>query len=77
MIKLYFMSFSEKTYGEIKDLENMFNFQEYLFTEASFYSYPLFLKLGWILIAPEKIKIGGITFERLCGVNSSGSCGKP
>ena len=33
-------------------------------TEASLCSYKLLLKLGWKIIAPEEIKIGGIDFLR-------------
>ena len=35
-----------------------------LVTEASFYSYSLFLKLGWDLNDFESIEIGGIPFKR-------------
>ncbi len=38
--------------------------QAYLCTEASFFSYSLLLKKGWILIRPEDIEIGGIRFTR-------------
>ena len=33
-------------------------------TEASLYSYQLFLHHGWTIIAPEKIQIGGVHFSR-------------
>ena len=35
-----------------------------LVTEASFFSYPLLLRCGWVLKAREKIKIGEVSFER-------------
>tara|TARA_Y100001968_G_C19358228_1_gene718356 strand:- start:453 stop:926 length:474 start_codon:yes stop_codon:yes gene_type:complete len=35
-----------------------------LFTEASLLSYPLLLKQGWFQTGFEKIKIGGILFDR-------------
>lgn len=35
-----------------------------LSTEASLFSYQLFLKHGWKTIAPETIKIGGVSFYR-------------
>ena len=35
-----------------------------LITEASLLSYRLLLNLGWIVIRPEKIKIGGVIFNR-------------
>ncbi|WP_320663595.1 GNAT family N-acetyltransferase [Prochlorococcus sp. MIT 1223] len=38
--------------------------QTRLITEASSFSYPLFLKHGWVLETPEIIKIGGIPFTR-------------
>tara|TARA_Y100001968_G_C19386550_1_gene733162 strand:- start:905 stop:1387 length:483 start_codon:yes stop_codon:yes gene_type:complete len=37
---------------------------KYLFTEASFFSYPLLKKLGWTVVSPEVIQIGGINFNR-------------
>ena len=33
-------------------------------TEASLCSYQLLLRHGWIIIAPEKIQIGGVHFSR-------------
>ena len=33
-------------------------------TEASLCSYQLLLRLGWIIIAPQKIQIGGVDFSR-------------
>lgn len=38
--------------------------QIYLVTEASAFSYSLFLRCGWEEIAPEHIQIGGVSFER-------------
>ena len=38
--------------------------QIHLFTEASFCSYPLLIKSGWNFQSLERIKIGGILFER-------------
>ena len=38
--------------------------QTKLVTEASFFSYPLLLRRGWTLIAPENIEIGGVSFVR-------------
>tara|TARA_Y100001968_G_scaffold212345_1_gene195518 strand:- start:92987 stop:93463 length:477 start_codon:yes stop_codon:yes gene_type:complete len=35
-----------------------------LFTEASFFSYSLFLKRDWTIISIEKIKIANIPFDR-------------
>ena len=35
-----------------------------LVTEASFFSYPLLLRRNWTLVAPEKIEIGGVSFDR-------------
>ncbi len=35
-----------------------------LFTEASFFSYSLFLKLNWTIISMEKIYIANIPFDR-------------
>ncbi len=35
-----------------------------LTTEASFFSYPLLLKLGWTIVRPEIIEIGGVSFDR-------------
>ncbi len=35
-----------------------------LFTEASFFSYPLLLRCGWVRQSTERIKIAGISFER-------------
>ena len=35
-----------------------------LVTEASSFSLPLLLRRGWRLISPEKIEIGGVSFER-------------
>ena len=37
--------------------------QTRLVTEASLFSYPLLLKCGWIMIAPETIEIAGVSFE--------------
>jgi len=33
-------------------------------TEASLCSYPLLLRHGWRIIAPEEIQIGGVHFSR-------------
>ncbi len=33
-------------------------------TEASLYSYQLFLRHGWIITSPEEIQIGGVNFSR-------------
>ena len=38
--------------------------QDFLSTEASSFSMPLFLKLGWTLIKPQSIEIAGVSFER-------------
>ena len=38
--------------------------QNYLVTEASLFSYPLLLRRGWILLGPETIQIGGVSFDR-------------
>tara|TARA_Y100001968_G_scaffold75381_1_gene66871 strand:- start:25 stop:510 length:486 start_codon:yes stop_codon:yes gene_type:complete len=38
--------------------------QKYLFTEASFFSYPLLIKLGWQLIQTQAIEIAGVKFKR-------------
>ena len=35
-----------------------------LITEASFFSYPLLLRLGWKFISMQRIQIGGINFDR-------------
>ena len=35
-----------------------------LITEASLCSYPLLIRLGWKIIQPEKILIGGVSFDR-------------
>ncbi len=35
-----------------------------LFTEASFFSYPLLLRCGWIRQSRERIHIAGISFDR-------------
>ena len=35
-----------------------------LSTEASLFSYQLFLRHGWTIISPETIKIGGVAFCR-------------
>ena len=37
---------------------------KYLVTEASMFSYPLFIKLGWILDTLETIQIAGVDFQR-------------
>tara|TARA_B100000700_G_C15050620_1_gene860097 strand:+ start:1551 stop:2066 length:516 start_codon:yes stop_codon:yes gene_type:complete len=36
----------------------------YLSTEASFFSYPLFLRLGWSVLEIQNIFIAGVPFER-------------
>ncbi len=36
--------------------------QTHLFTEASFFSYSMLLRRGWILITPKRIAIGGVSF---------------
>ena len=33
-------------------------------TEASFFSYPLLIRLGWTLLFVQKINIGGVLFSR-------------
>ncbi len=38
--------------------------QNKLFTEASYLSYSLFFKLGWQVLALEKIEIAGVGFQR-------------
>tara|TARA_B100000700_G_C14788450_1_gene734647 strand:+ start:93 stop:566 length:474 start_codon:yes stop_codon:yes gene_type:complete len=35
-----------------------------LVAEASLFSFSLFLRCGWVLKSPEKIKIGGVLFQR-------------
>ncbi len=40
--------------------------QVHLRAEASFFSYPLLLRSGWDLQYLEKIKIGGVAFDRYC-----------
>jgi len=38
--------------------------QQFLYTEASAFSMPLLLKLGWTFIKPQIIEIAGVRFER-------------
>ena len=38
--------------------------QDYLYTEASFFSYPLLMKIGWKVIGLQRIDIAGIGFDR-------------
>jgi len=46
------------------ELEAMNEGQESLLTEASLCSYPLLRRLGWRMIKPQKILIGGVSFDR-------------
>ena len=50
----------------IKQIEQeAFREGQYLLkTEASFLSFPLLMKLGWSLVRPEYIEIGGVEFKR-------------
>ena len=48
------------------ELEAQAEGQKKLVTEASIFSYHLFIKLGWIIITPEIIQIAGIDFNRFC-----------